>query len=185
MKKYRQKFNTLIRRLNYSQIQLAPTPYRKLMLFFPETLPKVYEQLEPLGWDMTDKNTFSENLFISHIINWYGKRVAIFLTDSANDYRLAKSVLNSKEFRQLREEINVDIHVNILIHPVIFMVAEDLDTLYCSFDWDKGYTNIDFSHFDENDDLDEGFISEWRWLEATENDQEWSDFQQQYITKLK
>ena len=155
------------------------------MNFLPDQMPDVFKQLAPLGWNIADKYTYSENVFVSHYLKWYNYKILVFLTDSASDYRLAKSVINTKKFKELRKEVGADLHLNLLVHPVIFMVAEDLDTLYCNFDFDLGYTSIDFSHFDENDCLDSDFISEWKWLEADDKGDEWSEYQQQFITKLK
>jgi hypothetical protein len=168
----------MVRRLNYNQIKLVGINAEHVKQWSCEKMPLVIEQLEPLGWDLSKDTTWTETVFVSTVLDWYGNRIALFLTPSYTDFDLAKSVIKTKCFADFRKEFKIDVHATVLINPVIFLIPEDLDSLYVNFDFNKGYSAIDFSHFDDEDELEESYVEEWGWLQAEDSDAiEWSGYQ--------
>lgn len=175
MKSITNKFETLIRRLNYSCISFSTLDVSKIENWCRKEMPLVVEELVDNGWDLSKDDTWLTNTFTDYTLDWYDKRVAVFLTSSWQEYKLFSKVINYKKFQEFRKHFNIDMQVCLLVHPVIFLEIEDLDTIYLNFDFDKGYCHIDVSHFDDDDNLEENFDSSWSWLmyDNSSND-EWS-----------
>lgn len=172
------KFETLIRRLNYSQIRLLPIDSESIKHWVIRSMPQVVEELDTLGWDLSADRTWTETVFINILLKWYDKKVALFLTPSMVDYKLAFKVFGYPIFAQFRQTFGIDCQMAVLINPLIFLVPEDLDSIYLGLDFTKGYSCIDFSHFDENDELELEYQKDWDWLMIEEGDgREWTSFQ--------
>lgn len=172
------KFQTLVRQLNYSQIQLSDVNVERIKVWAKTHMPLVVEELVERNWNLDADETWTELMFINNPLSWYGQRIFLYLTASYTDYKLAQKVLATKCFAQFRQDFGIDLHATILLDPVIFLVAEDLDALYCSFDFSKGYSVVDFSHYDDETDLlEENYVSDWDWLQAEAEDLQWNTLQ--------
>lgn len=177
MKSIVTKFQTLVRTLNYTQIRIIDLDIYKTRVWMKNKMPMVVDEIATLGWDMSNDDTWSENIFINVFMEWYGKRIALFLTPSLLDYKLASRVLKYPKFKEYRKDFSIDVHAVVLLDPNIFLIPEDLDSLYCSFDFNKGYSFIDFSHYDEEDNLEQSYIDDWEFLQLEEDGIEWSNLQ--------
>lgn len=174
MKNVNTKFENLIRKLNYKQIQMTTLDVAKIEAWCKQRMPLVVDELIAEGWDLSNDDTWLTNTFCDHTIYWYGKKVNVFITPSLTDFNLFNKVINYKKFREFRNVFNIDMQCAILVHPVIFLGFQDLDTIYLNFDFDKGYCAIDMSHFDEEDELDDNVTEEYSWLlYDSSNTDEW------------
>jgi hypothetical protein len=172
MSNVRHKFNQIIRKLNYNQIKVLDIDSTKLEEWSYNNIPEVVKQLKPLGWDLEADSTWEETLFLNTIIKWYENKVGLYVTSSYLDYKLASSLLDTIEFSNLRKYFNLSNHSIILVDPIILIEIDDLDTLYCKLDFSKGYSSIDYSHYDNDKDvLYKEFLEEWNWLEAENQDE--------------
>lgn len=178
MKNIVDKFHTLIRRLRYSQLRLYDLNAARIEEWCKENMPLVVEELKDLEWDLSVDETWYETVFINTTVHWFGKRIALYITSSAADFRLASRLFKTKAFAKLRKDFNFDTHAVVLLDTTIFLQPEDLDSIYLSFDFDKKYSSLDFSHYDEDDNIEEAYIPEWGWLTFDENTSEgWSVIQ--------
>lgn len=178
MKSLQSKFENLVRNLNYSKLQIARINAESVKRFCIQEMPEVVSQLEDLRWTLSDDKTWLETVFVNVCMHWYDKRIALYITSSAVDFNLAKKVFSTRTFAKFRAKFKLDAHAAVLINPVIFLEAEDLDSIYINFDFDKGYSAIDFSHYDENDVLEETYENDWGWLENTDEEApEWTHLQ--------
>lgn len=175
MKNVRVKFDTLIRTLNYNCIKLRNgLDVEEIKAWANKRMPLVVQELEDNGWDFSNDDTWLENTFVTHVLDWYGKRVVLFITSSAADYELCKKTLKYKAFKDFRNKFKIDNHAALLLHPVIFMTANDLDDIFTTLDFKKGWSALDFSHFDEDEKLDEAYQEDWGWLSLNDDDDdEW------------
>jgi len=177
MKNVNNKFETLIRKLNYNQIQLATLDVSKIEAWYKKYMPGVVDELINNGWDLSNDDTWLDNSFCNHTIYWYGHKVTTFVTASLADYNLFTKVINYPKFRKFRKDFKIDVQCAILVHPVIFLGNQDLDTIYLNFDFDKGHCSIDMSHFDEDDNLiDTEEDYNWLLYDSSE-EKEWTSEQ--------
>lgn len=175
MKSVKAKFESLIRTLNYDCVKLLNINAYKLEQWAIKTIPEVVKEIKDNGWDLTNDDTWLENTFTTNVLQWYGKRIAVFTTASEYEFRLCQKAISSKEFRNLRETLNFDCHLALLVHPVIFLEPTDLDDIFVSLDFDRGWSAIDYSHFDDEENLDDAYRPDWGWLEYNEeSDYEWT-----------
>lgn len=177
MKNVTTKFQTLVRRLNYSQIRLARVNIERIKTWAKEHMPLVVEELVEKGWDLENDDTWAELMFVNTPLSWYGKNILLYVTPSYTDFKLAQKVLSTKCFARFRADFGIDLHAVVLVDSVIFLVPEDLDSIYCSFDFEKGHSIIDFSHYDDEDQLEEQYAEDWDWLQAESEEAPWNAFQ--------
>lgn len=174
MKNVNSKFESLIRGLHYNQIKLSYIDVEKIKqwAYTYKNMPLVVQEIEELGWDLTDDRTWLENTFSNHVLNWYNKKICVFITTSLFEFNLCSKILKTSTFKNFRSVFNIDNHLNLLVHPVIFIEPDNLDDIYITLDFTKGYTCIDYSHCDEDGKIDEPYLDNWGWLEYTEADSE-------------
>lgn len=163
MKSINNKFENLIRKLNYDLVKFTALDVAKLETFYRTQMPGVVEELVEQKWDLSNDDTWLTNVFCDHVLDWYGNKVSVFLTNSWQEYNLFKRVINFPKFQLFREQFGINMQVCLLTHNVIFMRVEDLDTIYLNFDFDKGYCALDISGFDAEDNP---LSSEWDYLVA-------------------
>lgn len=172
MKNVKSKFENLIRSLQYDCIKLTSIDVEEIKEWSYANMPLVIEEMVLLGWDLTDDTTWLENTFSNHVLTWYDKRIAVFVTPSLYDFNLCQRVLRTKTFANFREHFKLDLHLALLVHPVIFIKPYDLDDIFVNFDFEKGWSVIDYSHCDEEGELEPSYQEEWGWLEYGDAD-EW------------
>lgn len=107
----------------------------------------VYKHYVNAGFN-DDEDTSLWVAFVTHFINWRGKRVLVFLTDSFRDWNEGSKIINRKSFRLLREAVDADCHALILTDANRFMNLDDLDAIYLLME-DKAHLSIDMSREDE------------------------------------
>lgn len=178
------KFEKLVRRLNYNKIKLVDISIHKIQDWCYIHLPDIVSQLETLNWDLSREETWTETVFINFCLKWYDKNVALYITTSLIDFNLANKVIKTKKFFKFRKALNIDAQCIVLVDPTIFLEMEDLDTIYIALDFNKGYSGIDLSHYDEEDNLENELKEKWGWLEHEED--VWKDTQsmQAYSKKI-
>lgn len=133
------RLDLIIKKLDYSNITLSPLPkYVNLRQWSYDNMPGVVQEMEDLGQDLDEYETWLEVTFLQNIVKFYKKRVAVYLTSSYVDYIHSRRFLNSKVSDNFRNHFDLDCHAVILVHPVISITAEDLDDIYVSLDFDKG-----------------------------------------------
>jgi hypothetical protein len=179
------KFQRLIRKLNYSKIRLVDFNVFDIRDWCMRHMPQVVDQLEELNWDLSAEHTWTEAVFVNTAIKWYDKNVAVYITSSLLDYNLANKVIATTKFKCFRQRFFIDAQCIVLVDPTIFLEPEDLDLIYMAFDFEKGYSGVDLSHYDEEDNLDLDVQPEWGWLE--EEDEYWDSSQTEraYNQKVK
>lgn len=158
------KFEYLVRKLNYSQIQLKTLDPVQIETWARETMPLVVKELKDLNWNLKDEKTWTEVVLSNALIDWYGRKVCLYITTSYLDFKLAQKIFKTRCFANYRKSFGIDAHSVVMVDPVIFLTPESLDSIYCSLDFDKGWSVLDFSHYDEEDNLEDEFEEEFGWL---------------------
>ena len=187
MKNVSEKFKQLVRKLNYNQICLFDIDSLRLKHWSLENIPIIANQLEELGWKLDKDETWEELVFINNTLSWYNKRISLYVTSSYLDFKLASSVLDSIEFKKLRNDFKLDYHAVVLVDPIIFLKEEDLDIIYSSLDIFsniKGYGSLDLSHYDDKEELEEDYSSEWGWLEAEVVEGEYTQWDKEEVNTI-
>lgn len=181
MKDVKVRFRNLISNLKYNQISLETHKLNvtgQLIPWMRKKMLPVVEQLEPRGWDVTDDNTWLNTMFISEVLTWYGKRVAVFITDSYVEYKTSKQLFTSPIMPGFWKQFGIDAHVAVLVDTTMFISAENLDDIYINIDWKSIYSLIDLSGYDDDDNLLPHLTESWGFLEddcdAEGEFQEWS-----------
>lgn len=146
------KFETMIRRLDYPNIMLTTPPYSKIKDFAKQHMTKELSQMNSSGWDLHNIDTYLELVYINTSLLWYQKRVAVYLTPSYVDYKQSMEVIDSELFQRFRNVVGFDYHVVILLSPIIFLEPEELDDIWVAIDKNKGTAVIDMSGFIEDED---------------------------------
>lgn len=164
MKNVRLKFERLIQRLNYSKIKITSINVTDLRKWCYANIPGVVKELKDLGHDLDDRDTWLETMFINCPMKWYDKTILLYVTSSYAAYFKAQQILKTKKFRQFRKDFNIDCHAAVLMDPIIFIKDYNLDDIYLSFDFDKGYSILDYSYYDEQGNLTEEVKEEWGWI---------------------
>lgn len=170
MNKVVNKFKGLIRQLNYNQIKVVDTNTPLIKNWCISNIPKIVNQLEPLGWNLSKDETWEETILTNAFINWYGENIGVFVTSSFCDYRLAYSCYKSLEFKNLRDALNLKQQAVVLVDSTMFIEVNELDVLYENFNFKKGYSKLDLSHYDNKENIIPSHISEWSWLQSVEED---------------
>jgi hypothetical protein len=161
MKNAETRFKELIRKLKYSQIQLFDVNATKIQYWCKKYIPEIYNQLEPLEWNLTKDSTWFETVLTNTFVMMYTFKVGLYITYSYTDWLLAEKVFATKAFAKFRKDFNLDYQVAVLLNPYIFIKAEELDLICLNL---SSYA-IDLSHFNEVDELDEDVKEEYSFLE--------------------
>jgi hypothetical protein len=165
-KSAKHRLEALVTKLRYQHIQLSEININQLVPWMRKNMPKVVEQLEPLGWDLSCDDTWLETMFISRVIKWYGKNIAVFITESYTDYKLSEELLSSPIMQDFWSKFNIASHTSVLVDSTMFIEEEALDDIYINLSFDKKqpYSLLDLSGYDENDDLLPHLQDRWDFL---------------------
>lgn len=159
------KFKHIVKKLNYSQIFIDPLNIKNIETWSRYNLSFEVNQLELLGWDLFDANTWKELVFSNCLLSWYKKRINFFITGSEYELNLAYKTLNYPIFSKFRNYFNIDSHVCLLLDPIILIEEEDLDIIYNNINDDENVIKMSLSHYDENESIQEKYREEWGWLD--------------------
>lgn len=173
MKTVKLRFRELIANLKYNQVQLTTPKMNisgQLIPWMHKYMPSVVEQLEPRGWDLSDDVTWLNTMFITETLNWYGRKVAVFITDSFLEYKSARELYPTATMRKFWQQFGIEAHVSVLVDSTIFMAVENLDDIYASLDWDSTYSFLDLSGYDDDDKLLPHLEDRWGFLEDDKDD---------------
>lgn len=176
MKDVKTRFREMISNLNYSQIRLSTHTLNiggQVIPWMRSNMLPVVEQLEPLGWDLSEDKTWLNTMFITEILEWYGKKVAVFITDSFLEYQAPRELYKSSTMKGFWDVFGIDAHVSVLVDTTMFMTPENLDDIHVAMDLEKVYSFIDLSGYDDDDNLLEHLEPAWGFLSA-DNEEEWS-----------
>ena len=163
----------LIRQLDYSQIRLKRLDIDKLRNWCYINLPKAVDKFKQSHFDLNEATTWEEIACYNTILQIYGRKVAIYFTFGWLDYQAVKEFIQSKKGAKFRQEFSLDHHSAILLSPTTFFSAESLDEFWVSFDikGGKGYNFLDYSHYNDNEDLDSD-EEQYQWLNEALAEQE-------------
>ena len=169
----RLRVSSLIRQLDYSQIRLKRLDIDLLRNWCNTNLPKAVEKFKRDRFDLNEATTWEEIAAYNTILQIYGRKVAIYFTFGWLDYQAVKEFIQSKKGAKFREEFGLDHHSAILLSPTTFFSAESLDEFWVSFDikGGKGYNVLDYSHYNDDEDLDSD-DEKYQWLNEALAEQE-------------
>lgn len=169
----RLRVSSLIRQLNYSQIKLKRLDINKLRNWCYINLPKAVEKFKQNHFDLNEATTWEELVCYNTVLQIYGRKVAIYFTFGWLDYQAVKEFIQSKKGAKFRQDFGLDHHSAILLSPTTFFSAESLDEFWVSFDLKsgKGYNFLDYSHYNEDEDLDSD-EEQYQWLNEALKEQE-------------
>lgn len=161
----------LIRQLDYPQIKLKRLDIDKLRNWCYINLPNAVKKFKHDQFDLDEATTWEEIAAYNTILQIYGRKVAIYFTFGWLDYQGVKEFIQSKKGAKFRQDFELDHHSAILLSPTTFFSAESLDEFWVSFDLKggKGYNFLDYSHYNENEDMDS---SQYQWLNEALSEQE-------------
>lgn len=167
----RLRVSSLIRQLDYPQIRLRRLDIDKLRTWCNTNLPKAVEKFKRDRFDLNEATTWEELACYNTILQIYGRKVAIYFTFGWLDYQAVKEFIQSKKGAKFRQEFGLDCHSAILLSPQTFFSAESLDEFWVSFDFAKGYNFLDYSHYNDDEDLDSD-DEKFQWLNEALAEQE-------------
>lgn len=167
----RLRVSSLIRQLDYSQISLKHLNIDLLRNWCYINLPKAVEKFKQSHFDLNEATTWEELAAYNTILQIYGRKVAIYFTFGWVEYQAVKEFIESKKGAKFRQEFGIECHSAILLSPTTFFHAESLDEFWVSFNFDKGYNFLDYSHYNDDEDLD-GDLEEFQWLNDALAEQE-------------
>jgi hypothetical protein len=163
----------IIRQLDYPQIRLKRLDIDKVRNWCYINLPKAVEKFKRDRFDLNEATTWEEIAAYNTILQIYGRKVAIYFTFGWLDYQAVKEFIASRKGEKFRQEFGLDHHSAILLSPTTFFSAKSLDEFWVSFDikGGKGYNFLDYSHYNEDDDLDSD-DEKLQWLNEALSEQE-------------
>jgi|GEM_PF-5832585 len=167
----RLRVSSLIRQLDYSQISLKHLNIDSLRNWCYINLPKAVEKFKQSHFDLNEATTWEELAAYNTILQIYGRKVAIYFTFGWVEYQAVKEFIESKKGAKFRQEFGIECHSAILLSPTTFFHAESLDEFWVSFNFDKGYNFLDYSHYNDDEDLDSD-LKEFQWLNDALAEQE-------------
>ena len=126
------------------------------------------EELKQCNWDLEKDSTWEETAFLRHTMNWYEKRVGVYLTDSIRVFELATKVVYYPSFKAMRKHLGLDAQVVVLCNQVPFIKAETLDDIYISIDFESGVGCIDCSGYSPDEEATD---EEYLWLNSAISDE--------------
>ena len=173
--KVRNRFKSLVRRLNYPHVRLLDTPSGYSLNNWSKIhMPLVVDELSHRGWNLESEDTWLENTFITDVMYWYGKRVGVFVTDRYTDWLLAEKFINSSVSEDFREHFGLNYHLSLLLHNHLFIETDELADIYSFMDFDKGWGRLDLSHVNDEEDVNADLEEQWGWLDAEADDDVWT-----------
>ena len=167
----RLRISSLINQLNYPQIKLKRLDINSLRNWCYTNLPKAVEKFKQNHFDLNEATTWEELAAYNTILQIYGRKVAIYFTFGWVEYQAVKEFIASRKGAKFREDFELDHHSAILLSPTTFFKAESLDEFWVSFDFAKGYNFLDYSHYNDDEDLDSD-LEEFQWLNDALAEQE-------------
>ncbi|QIW88534.1 hypothetical protein [Pseudanabaena phage PA-SR01] len=159
----RLRTSNLIRQLDYSQIRLKRLDIDKLRNWCYINLPKAVDKFKQSHFDLNEATTWEEIACYNTILQMYGRKVAVYFTFGWLDYQAVKEFIQSKKGAKFRQDFGIECHSAILLSPQTFFSAESLDEFWVSFDFSRGYNFLDYSHYNEDEDLDSS-EEKYQWL---------------------
>jgi hypothetical protein len=162
-KDVRLRVSSLIRKLNYSEILLRRLNPAVVRSWCYTNLPKTVENFKKKRFDLDEAATWEEICAYNTIMQFYGRKVAIYFTFSWLEYQSVKEFIESKKGAKFRKDFEIECHSAILLSPEIFFKPESLDEFWVSFNFDKGYNFLDYSHYNDDEDVDSD-LEEYAWL---------------------
>lgn len=169
IKDIRLRVSNIINKLNYNQIKLKSLDSLAVKFWCYKHLPKAVEAFKRHRFDFDNPHTWEEIAAYNVILKMYGKKVAIYFTYSWLHFQDVKDFIQSKRGGLFRKDFGIDCHSAILLSPEIFFKAEALDEFWVNFDFEKGYSFLDYSHYNDDDDVD---LEEYQWLNEISDEQE-------------
>jgi hypothetical protein len=169
----RLRVSSLIRQLDYPQIRLKRLDIDLLRTWCNANLPKAVEKFKRDRFDLNEATTWEELACYNTILQIYGRKVAIYFTFGWLEYQAVKEFIQSRKGAKFRQDFELDHHSAILLSPTTFFSAESLDEFWVSFDLKngKGYNFLDYSHYNDDEDLDSD-DEKYQWLNEALAEQE-------------
>jgi hypothetical protein len=163
----------LIRQLDYPQIKLKRLDVDKVRNWCYINIPKAVSRFKDNRFDLNEATTWEELVCYNTILQIYGRKVAVYFTFGWLDYQGVKEFIQSKKGAKFRQDFELDHHSAILLSPTTFFSAESLDEFWVSFDikGGKGYNFLDYSHYNDDEDLDSD-DEKYQWLNEALAEQE-------------
>lgn len=163
----------IIRQLDYPQIRLKRLDIDKVRNWCYVNIPKAVSRFKDNRFDLNEATTWEELVCYNTILQIYGRKVAVYFTFGWLDYQGVKEFIQSKKGAKFRQDFELDHHSAILLSPTTFFSAESLDEFWVSFDLKggKGYNFLDYSHYNEDEDLDSD-DERYQWLNEALAEQE-------------
>lgn len=165
----RLRVSSLINQLNYPQIYLKRLDIDLLRDWCNTNLPNAVKKFKQNQFDLNEATVWEEIACYNTILQIYGRKVAIYFTFGWLDYQGVKEFIQSKKGAKFRQEFGLDHHSAILLSPTTFFSAESLDEFWVSFDFVKGCNFLDYSHYNDDEDMDS---SQYDWLNEALAEQE-------------
>jgi hypothetical protein len=169
----RLRVSSLIRQLDYPQIRLKRLDIDKVRNWCYINLPNAVAKFKRDRFDLNEATTWEEIAAYNTILQIYGRKVAIYFTFGWLDYQAVKEFIASRKGVKFRQDFELDHHSAILLSPTTFFSAESLDEFWVSFDikGGKGYNFLDYSHYNDDEDLDSN-DERFQWLNEALAEQE-------------
>lgn len=167
----RLRVSSLIHQLNYPQIRLKRLDIDKVRNWCYINLPNAVAKFKRDRFDLNEATTWEEIAAYNTVLQIYGRKVAIYFTFGWLDYQAVKEFIASRKGVKFRQEFGIECHSAILLSPQTFFSAESLDEFWVSFDFTKGYNFLDYSHYNEDEDLDSD-DEKFQWLNEALAEQE-------------
>jgi hypothetical protein len=177
MQKVQYKLENLIRTTR-KDIKFLYLDVEKVKEWAYNRIPAVVQEMKTGGWDFTSDDTWLENTFAHMLVEWHGKKVCIFVTNTSREYVLCGRQLKTNAFSNFRKTLGIDMHLNLLLHDIIFMKPSELEEFFINFNFDTGYCCIDNSHFDEDGNVDLAAYEDWGFLS---DDAKWTKEQERQV----
>ena len=162
-KDVRLRVSSLIRKLNYDQVRLRRLDIDKVRNWCYTNLPNTVKSFKQNKFDLDEATTWEEICAYNTILEFYERRVAIYFTFSWLEYQSVKEFIESKKGAKFRQDFSIECHSAILLSPEMFFTPESLDEFWVSFNFAKGYNFLDYSHYNDEEDVDSD-QEQYQWL---------------------
>lgn len=148
------KLNKLLDTHFRDYYKIYPNPF-KLENWVKINMPKVYQELYDLGWNLNDEETWLETVFVGIILSdkLTNIRTGIYLTNSLQDYQRVKKILNTKAFQKFRQDFKLHNQVIILTCAVSFLSKDDLRSILSELENNYSVYFYDLDPYNDDDEL--------------------------------
>ena len=170
-KDIRLRVSSLVNKLNYPEVTLKRLSVDLVRNWCNINLPKAVKKFAANRFDLDEATTWEEIAAYNTVFQIYGRKVAVYFTFSWLDFQGVKEFIESKKGSKFRQEFGLDCHSAILLSSEIFFTAESIDEFWVSFNFEKGYNFLDYSHYTENEDVDFD-LEQYQWLNEALEEQE-------------